>query len=318
MTLNCENNVVLGTGPVGLAVMDELVARGRQVILVNRSGRVDETLPTGVQIVAGDVTDPDFVAQIASGADVVFHCAQPGYANWPALFPPINNGILEGVARTHARLVVTDNLYMYGPTNGAPLREDLPYAATGPKGRTRAEMATQFLDAHHNGRIQVTIGRASDFYGPRVLGSAVGEVIFEPALQGKTANALGNPDLPHTYTYIKDFARALVTLSEYAEAFGQAWHVPSAPAISTRAFVDLVAAEVGQPVKLRTAGKLTLTVLGVFVPEMREFKEMLYEFDEPFVVDHGRYRQQFGNGVTPHAIAIGETVAWYRQHLAQD
>lgn len=318
MTLNCENNVVLGTGPVGLAVMDELVARGRQVILVNRSGRVAETLPTGVKIVAGDVTNPDFVAQVAAGADVVFHCAQPGYANWPTLFPPINDGILEGVARTTARLVVTDNLYMYGPTNGAPLREDLPYAATGPKGRTRAEMATQFLDAHRNGRIQVTIGRASDFYGPRVLGSAVGEVIFEPALQGKTANALGNPDLPHTYTYIKDFARALVTLSEHEAAFGQAWHVPSAPAISTRAFVDLVAAEVGQPVKLRTAGKLTLTVLGVFVPEMREFKEMLYEFDEPFVVDHGRYKQQFGNGSTPHDVAIGETVAWYRQHVAQN
>ena len=244
--LQSDLNIIFGTGPLGLAVMDELVAHGRQVTLVNRSGQVEETLPAGVQIVAGDATDAGEVARICAGADVVFQCAQPPYADWPENFPPIITGLIEGVSRTGARLVVGDNLYMYGPTGGAPIHEGLPYAATGPKGRTRAKLARQLLDADAVGKLPVTLGRASDFYGPRVLDSTAGEIIFGAALEGKAINALGDPDQPHTLTYIRDFAQALVTLSEQSEAFGYAWHVPSAETVSIRRFVEMVGDEVDQ------------------------------------------------------------------------
>ncbi len=131
--------VIFGSGPLGLAVMDALTARGyTNITVVNRRGAVDETLPAGVSVVAGDATDPDDVARITEGAAVVFQCAQPGYAEWPEKFPPIIEGIVAGVSRTGARLIFGDNLYMYGPTGGAAITEDLPYAATGRKGRTRA------------------------------------------------------------------------------------------------------------------------------------------------------------------------------------
>lgn len=317
--LQVNNNVIFGTGPLGLSVMDELVARGRQVTLINRRGQVDETLPPGVAVVRGDATNPDSVAAICAGADVVFHCAQPPYHEWPEKFPPLTRGIVEGLAQlkaagTSPRLVMGDNLYMYGPTGGASIREELPYAATDRKGKTRAEMASYVLEAHRQGRIVATIGRASDFYGPRVEGSAVGDIFFKPALEGKPANVMGNPDLPHTYTYIRDFARGLANLSEQETAFGRAWHVASAPTISTRQFAALVEEEIGQPVKLRAAGPLMMTIVGLFSPGAREMKDMMYEFAEPFVVDDSDYRAIFGNGVTPHAEAIRETVAWYRQH----
>lgn len=310
--LQSERNVVFGTGPLGLSVMEELIARGREVTLVNRHGVVGEVLPAEVKVVSGDATNPDEVAALCAGMDVVFQCAQPEYYEWPEKFPPIMRGIVAGVAQTNARLVMGDNLYMYGPTDGRPLQENLPYAATGRKGRTRAEMAQMVLAAHAEGRIVATIGRASDFYGPRVLGSAVGEIFFEPALEGKPVNVIGNPDLPHTYTYIRDFARGLVTLSESEAAFGRAWHVASAETITTRDFADLVAAEVGQTVRLRPAGKGTLAVMGLFVKEIREMREMAYEFTEPFVMDDSQYRQAFGNGTTPHRDAIRATVAWYK------
>ncbi len=260
----------------------------------------------------GDATNLDEVAAICDGADVVFQCAQPEYYEWPEKFPPIMQGIVEGVARTEARLVMGDNLYMYGPTNGRPVREDMPYAATGPKGKTRAGMAQMVLAAHQAGRIKATIGRASDFYGPRVEGSAVGDIFFGPAISGGTVNVMGNPDLPHTYTYIRDFARGLVTLSEQEAAYGRAWHIASAETVTTREFADMLAEEVGQPVKLRPAGKAMMAVVGLFVKEIREMKEMAYEFTEPFVMDDSQYRESFGNGVTPHREAIRETVAWYK------
>lgn len=313
--LASDNNVIFGTGPLGLAVMDELVAQGKQVTLVNRSGKAPETLPGGVKLVAGDATNPDSVAALCAGADVVFQCAQPSYHRWPEAFPPMIAGLIAGIGRTNARLVVGDNLYMYGPTDGRPIHEDLPYAATGRKGRTRAQMAQRLLEAHQFGQLQVTIGRASDFFGPRVRDSAVGEMVFGAALAGKTVNLLGDPDAPHTYSYIRDFARGLVVLSEHAQALGRAWHVPSAQTLTTREFVNLIGAELGREVKLRAAGGFMVSLLGLFNPDLREMKEMLYEFEEPFIVDHSQFLQAFGADApqpTPHRQAIQETLAWYR------
>lgn len=304
--------VVLGAGQLGLAVMEALVARGAPIKLVNRSGKVDETLPEQVELVAADITHPDQVATVCSGARTVFFCAQPPYDRWPELFPPLIESVIEGISRVSVKLVFASNLYMYGPTEGQVLHEALPYAAQTRKGQTRASIDRRLLDAHKQGQIRVTIGRAADFYGPRVTASAFGGMLFESALNGTTANLFGNIDLPHTYTYIRDFAEALVTLSEHDEAYGRAWHVPSAPTVTTRQLVELIEAEVQRPVQVRATGKLMMQVVGLFNPMARETVEMMYEFEEPFIVDHSRFEAAFGNGVTPHKEAIRETIAWYR------
>lgn len=310
--------IILGAGQLGLAVMDELVAQGHSVTLVNRSGYVNETLPTGVSLIKGDVTNPDAVAQICRQAQVVFHCAQAPYNQWPEKFPPLMHGIVNGVARTQARLIFGDNLYMYGPTAGQPIHEDLPYAAATRKGRVRAEMARLLLEAHKAGKVRVAIGRASDFYGPRVTSSALGDRFFEAALAGKPVDLAGNIDLPHTYTYIKDFARALVTLSQHEEALGRAWHVPSAQTLTTRQILHLLEEEIGRPIKPRVAGKFIISVLGLFNPMLREIQEMMYEFDEPYIVEHRQFEQAFGAQPTPHAQALRETAAWYRGQKQRD
>ncbi len=306
--------IIFGTGPLGLSVMDALVERGyTSITLINRSGKAPETLPRGVAVSSGDATHPDQVAALAAGAEVVFHCAQPGYVNWPTQFPPITNGILEGVIKAGVpKLVFGDNLYMYGPTGGQPVHENLPYAAEGHKGRTRAAMATLLLDAHRAGKVKVAIGRASDFYGPRVSGSAVGDRVFPAILQGKAASTMGNIDLPHTYTYIKDFGRGLVTLAENDAAFGKAWHIPSAETLTTRAFLNLAFEVAGQKPKISSMSKMMLQIGGLFVPEAKEMIEMWYEFSEPYVVDHRAFAKVFGAKPTPHKQAIRETLEWYK------
>ena len=122
-----ELHVIFGTGPVGLAVMDALVAQDKQVRLVNRSGRAD--VPAGIEIVAGDASDPDSTREICRGASVVYNCTNPPYDKWPELFPALQKGVLEGAAAAEAKLIVMENVYMYGPTGGRPMTEDLPYAA---------------------------------------------------------------------------------------------------------------------------------------------------------------------------------------------
>jgi len=137
--------------------------------------------------------------QILFSAQV--HCAMPPYTEWPGLFPAITYGIMRGAISTEAKLIYGDNLYMYGQVN-EPIKENLPYKAMGPKGKIRAEMADKLMEAHNDEKVKVAIGRASDFFGPRVLNSMLGEKVFIPAINGKTVNLLGRIDQPHTFTYI--------------------------------------------------------------------------------------------------------------------
>ena len=311
MSDNEELHVVYGAGPVGMAVMDALVQRGRSRIrMVNRSGRAN--VPEGVEVVGGDATDRAFAREASEGASVVYFALNPPYNRWPELFPGLQAGVLEGAASAGAKLVAMENLYMYGPTDGRPLTEDMPYAPNTRKGRVRARMSEELMKAHTSGKVRVSIGRASDFFGPRVTDSAAGEQVFGRAVQGKSAQVAGDPDQPHTYTYAPDIGTGLVVLGEHEEALGQAWHLPSPETLTTREFVEMIFQAVGRPARIQAAPKILLRALGLFNPGMREMIEMLYEFEEPFVVDHSKFESAFGEHVTPLEEAIGGTVRWYR------
>jgi nucleoside-diphosphate-sugar epimerase len=183
-------HVVLGTGPLGLAVARHLAASGEQVRAANRGGRAD--LPDSVEVVGANVAEAADVKQACDGAAVVYHCANPPYAKWPGLHPPLMEAIIEAAAAAGARLVFGDNLYAYGPVD-APLTEELPQRARGPNGRTRAQIAEALLRAHEAGRVRATIGRGSDFFGPHAHLSTVGDRVFARALAGEPARVLGTP-----------------------------------------------------------------------------------------------------------------------------
>lgn len=308
-------HVVFGTGPLGRSVVNELVRCGQRARVISRSGKMAE-VPQGVEVVAGDLYDPAAVRRLTAGAVVAYQCAQPHYHEWPRKFPSLQAAIIEGLAGTGTKLVIGENTYMYGDTNGKPLTEDLPYAATTRKGKVRAAMSEAALAAHKAGKVQVALGRGSDFFGPWALGSSHGERVFYPALAGKSASFGGKLDLPHTVTYIGDFGRALVLLGERDEALGQAWHVPNdRPRITTQhQFAELVYRETGHPVKVSGMGKLMMALGGLFIPEARESVEMMYEFEKPFVVDSSKFEQAFGVKAMPIEEAIKVTVAWYRAH----
>ena len=162
-----QRPVILGTGQLGLTILDELDVRGTPVTLVNRSGQVSETLPERATLRTADLYDAANVRDVCAGADVVFLCAQPAYTAWPEKFPPLIDSVLAGLADVASSAPVTlvfgDNLYMYGPTGGAPISETLPYAATGHKGKTRVAMAEKLLAADTPGKLNVVIGRAIGF-----------------------------------------------------------------------------------------------------------------------------------------------------------
>jgi len=312
-----ELHVVLGTGAIGRATAEELIKRGKTVRMVNRSGNMAKA-PIGVEVVASNLYDSAKVRDVTVGAQVIYQCAQPRYFEWPEKFPPLQQAIIDGLTDAGAKLVIVENLYMYGETNGTPMTEDLPHNTHTRKGQTRSEMNVAAFDAHQAGKLRVATARGSDFFGPWGLGSAMGERVFYSLLQGKAAGLVGNIDIPHTFTFTKDFGKTLVILGERDEADGQVWHVPNdMPRVTQREMTMMIAQEMGIEPKMSAMGKFMMMVGGLFIPEARESVEMMYEFEQPFIVDSSKFEKTFGMKATPMKDAIKETVAWYKSHPKQ-
>ena len=303
-------NVVLGAGAIGRAIVEELARRTSRVRVVNRSG--DAVVPDGVEVVAADLSDPAEAERAIAGASVAYHTVNPPYHRWVELFPPIHTAIIAGASRAGARLVMADNLYMYGRSNGEVMTERSPVDPATPKGELRARMAAELLDAHRRGDIEVAIGRASDYFGPGGLTSQMGERVFGRLVSGEKAQLIGDPDTRHTYTYLPDIGRALITLGAAPAAAGDVWHIPSPPPLTTRHFVDAIADHLGEHPGISVMPAAMLAVLSWFSPMLRAVREEAYQLQSDWIVDDGKYREAFGHGETPLDEALAATLEWFR------
>ncbi|MHC0428876.1 NAD-dependent epimerase/dehydratase family protein [Streptomyces sp. O3] len=310
-----DSQVVVGFGPAGAATARLLAEQGHHVTVVTRSGRAPEP---GIEHVALDATDSERLSEAAQGAAAIYSCAAPPYQHWATRWPPLAASLCDAAEATGAVLVLLGNLYGYGPVDG-PLTEDLPLAATDAKGRVRAAVWEQARGRHEEGRIRAVEVRASDFFGPGVTdGGHLAARVMPPLLRGKPVSTLGDPDAPHSWTYLPDVARALVEVAGDERAWGRPWHVPTDRARSVRDMVDRLAAHSGTgPVAVRRIPSAVLGAASFFSPLLRELKAIRYQFDRPFVVDSSAYEATFTVRATPVDEQVKATVDWWRERLAK-
>ncbi|MFI1645431.1 NAD-dependent epimerase/dehydratase family protein [Streptomyces avidinii] len=308
--------VVIGFGPAGAATARLLAEQGHAVKVITRSGRSPEP---GIEHIALDATDAERLTEVAQGATALYSCAAPPYHRWTGEWPPLAASLCAAAEATGAVLVMLGNLYAYGPVDG-PLTEELPLAATGPKGQVRAAVWEQARTLHEQGRIRAVEVRASDFFGPGVTdGGHLAGRVLPPLLRGKPVTTLGDPDAPHSWTYLPDVARTLAEAGGDERAWGRAWHVPTQGALSVREMVDRLAAEAGTgPVAVRRLPSAVVAVAALFSPLIRELKEVRYQFDRPFVVDSSAYETAFAARPTPVDEQVKATVDWWRERLTTD
>jgi nucleoside-diphosphate-sugar epimerase len=307
-------HVVLGAaGGAGAALVRELAAQGAMVRAVTRAGQPNTVAVQrdSVTWIAADARDVGQMVEACRGAAVIYHAVNVPYPAWQATLPPVMDVVIAAAADSGARLVYVDNLYMYGPVAG-PLREDLPPAAVTTKGRLRAELAERLLQAHAEGTVQATIGRSSDYYGPGVTSSAAGEDLFRAILRGGSARWFGNLDQPHSLTFIDDAATALITLGADERSLGEVWHLPAAAPLTGRQLITLAGEIAGTRPRPRRFPSWAIRLAGLVNPMAREFAELAYQFEQPFVVDWSKYRQTFGGAPTPLREGLDKTLAWYR------
>jgi nucleoside-diphosphate-sugar epimerase len=292
-------HVVVGAGPVGAGTALRLAEGGHQVRTVTRSGH-GPTHP-GIERIAADAIRSDTLTTVATGADAIYNCASPPYHRWAADWPPLAAAMLDAAERTGAVLVTTSNLYGYGPVDH-PITEHDPLVATFTNGHVRAQMWNEAIAAHRDGRVRVTEARASDFFGPGLTDSSQLGRVIPRILAGKSVRVLGNPD---------------VTLGTDPRAWGHAWHVPTDAPWTQREMIDEFAqiAGVASP-RVASFPHLALRAVGLVSPTVRTLREILYQVDEPFVVDSSSFSRTFGVTPTPTRDALRETFASWTSPVA--
>jgi nucleoside-diphosphate-sugar epimerase len=306
-------HVIVGAGPVGSATALLLAERGEQVRIVTRRGSGPEH--PAIERVAADASDGPTLTRLCEGAYVLYNCANPPYDKWTTAWPPLAAALIEAAQLSGAFLLTVSNLYGYGEVDG-PMTEQLPLQATGMKGRVRARMWNDALNAQEAGEIRTAEVRASDYLGADTQGIfTIG--VLPKILTGSRAYVPANLDAPHSWTYVGDVARTLLAIVDNEHAWGRAWHVPSNQPLSMRELSKRASAVAGAPApRLSTMPGAVLWLGGLTDPVVRELRETQYQFRKPFVLDSSAAMKAFGIEPTPIDTALAETIAPLKQKSA--
>ncbi|MGJ0119901.1 NAD-dependent epimerase/dehydratase family protein [Williamsia sp. MIQD14] len=301
-------HVVLGAGPAGRTIVDELRAQGLATRLVSRSPVVVDD--PAVETVVADVRDQAATTAAIDGATVVYHAVNVPYHRQTADMPHIADAVIGAAAHHDSTLVVLDTLYPYGTAGGEHITEDTPWAATSRKGMMRADLDRRYLAAHEAGTVRVSLGRAADFFGPGVFGSTLGATFFPAAIQGEPVIAFGDIDLPHSYSYVPDVAAGLVTMGCDDRAWGRVWHLPTVPAVSTRTIHHAVSEILGRPLAADVIAEPT--PVGPFDAQfMDEYAEMFYQHLIAQNMVSTAFESMFDQHPTPLRDALQTTLDWF-------
>lgn len=304
--------IVIGYGAVGRAVVERLSQAGNHVIVIQRNR--PDFLPDGAEFRACDVLDRDSIRKAVCGATSVICALGLPYSSkvWTRHWPVAMTNILSACEAARARLVIADNLYMYGPQNG-PLTERLPLTGYGHKPRVRADITRLWRDAHAQGRVETVSVRSPEFYGPNVGQSLLGSHTFGRIAQGKPALLMAAPDQPHDVAHVDDFARALITLMRAPSVdYGQAWHVPCAATLTLRDMLQIGADALTMPLKVQIMPGALIPLAKAVMPIVREIAEMAFLFDRPYRVDATKFSGRFWSNVVPLPSGIAQAALSFR------
>jgi len=309
---------------VGCSAAGLLLERGHRVRMVNRSGnrpagafiRLSAERGANLDFISADARDLAAVRLATRGATHLYNCVNVMYQDWEKVLPIMHANILRAATENGAVLAAAENLYMYA--RGLPVIDDC--ASVDPpsrKGRLIRRLHETLVDAGNQEGLKWTTVRASDFYGPLATGQSLfgTERFLNPLFAGKRSMLWGKPDMPHTYTYVEDYGRALAVAALAPEAYGKAWIVPNDRTVTTgelaQLFFEAAGFANGKAPKILWMPRAGFAIAGLFSPLMREVLEVLYQKEEPYVVDGSKFRKTFGFEPTPLEEGVRRTLEWY-------
>lgn len=297
---------ILGSGgAIGVELSKLLPAYTDKIRLVSRDPKkvnlTDELFPC-------DIIQEHSLLKAVEGSDIVYLVIGLPYKTsiWQQQWPRLIDKTIDACSQSGAKLVFFDNMYMYDPNHIGNMNEQTPVKPTSKKGAVRAEIAQRIMTAVEKGRLEALIARAADFYGPSIANSVLLETVYKNIKNGKKANWFCSTAFLHSFTYTPDAGKATALLGNESAAYNQVWHVPTAPPMTGKQWIDNFAQQMNAPARVQLAGKAIVRLMGLFKPVMREFVEMLYQWDRDYVFDSSKFEKQFNLPPTPITQAIRE------------
>lgn len=303
-------HTILGAGGViGNETAKELSNLGKDVRLVSRKPK---TVSGNEELFSANILNENEVIKAIEGSDVVYLTVGYDYNAkvWQELWPLTMNNVLKACETHKSKLVFFDNIYLYNEDfKGKPITEENPIGPSSKKGKVRAQIAIQMMEAIEKGKIDGLIARAADFYGPGNDKSVLVETVFKNIHKGKAANWLGKTDCKHSFTYTPDAGKATVFLGNNSSANNQVWHLPTEGDPPTgQEWLEMVSEAMNKKYKMQAAPKWMVRIMGLFMPIMREMVEMMYQYEQNYVFDSTKIEKAFNLKPTPYQEGIKETI----------
>jgi nucleoside-diphosphate-sugar epimerase len=299
---------ILGAnGAIARELSLHLAGKTDKIRQVSRNPR--QVHPTD-ELFRADLLRADEVRKAVEGSEITYLVAglKYDYKVWQEEWPKIMRHVIDACKAAGSKLVFFDNVYSYGLVRG-PMTEETPYNPCSRKGEVRARIATELMEEAKAGNLQAMIVRGADFYGPQVPLSMIHSTVVEPLLKGKKPQWIGNPKAVHTFTYTPDAGRAVALLGNTPSAYNQVWHaLSSRERITGEAIVRMACEAAGRPYGLQHLPKFGVRLLGLFVPVLREFVEMMYQFEEDYFFDSSKFEQAFKVGATSYQEGISQVM----------
>ncbi|EPZ44745.1 MULTISPECIES: SDR family NAD(P)-dependent oxidoreductase [Alicyclobacillus] len=292
--------IVIGaTGGTGAAIVEELVQRGMQVTAFGRSRAKLEQIatqlgnPKHLTIAIGDAFQADDIIQASSEADVMFHCANVPYHEMATRLLPLGEAVMRAADQIGLNVVVVDGIYPYGRRQAEFVTEDHPKEPHTRKGRIRLQFG-QMIFSNRWKNARPLIVRLPDYYGPTANQASYLGGTLNAIAKGKLGFFIGNMRVPREYVYLPDAAKMVVEIARNGQAYGQEWNIPGAGVIPGREIVRIARSVAGSTKPVIPLGKIGLSILGLFVPAMKEVVEMLYLTSEPLRLSGEKYERCIG------------------------
>jgi nucleoside-diphosphate-sugar epimerase len=181
------------TGKVGGATARALLDRGDEVrALVRDPERAAGLLPAGVELVAGDVTEPDTIAAAVDGCELVFNAMglPEQWVRDDGVFERVNargtENVIRAASRAGARRTVhTSTIDVFHAERGGRMDESM--LASYPKGTAyeRSKQHAEELALAARGDMELVIVNPGGVYGPTAASSTgIDEDLFAPLAAG--------------------------------------------------------------------------------------------------------------------------------------
>lgn len=281
-------------GTIALPLAKELAKYCNHIRLVSRHPKkVNDT----DELFALDVNNLSQIDKAVAGSEVVYITVGFEYKLkvWQQTWPPFLQAVIEACKKHNAKLVFFDNVYPYAKSAIPHMTEDAPWQPPSKKGEVRKLLNEMIMQDVENKKLTAMIVRAADFYGPDTDKSMLGETVVKNMLKGKKAQAFGNINKIHTYTFTPDAGKATALLGNTADAYNQVWHLPTTKEkLTARQWIELVAKEPGTEPRVQMVPNWMLSILGLFIPPLKEFPEMMYQNEVDYIFDSSKFEKRFG------------------------